>query len=265
MHPVTRLTSTPLADLMLQHHQTATDINSTAARPDIGGEWPEGDLPEQMGGQRTTLLPGIDTFRLPANLAQLWHDVEIEDTREFLGNGQNNPTFGQKVKRKQLKCDRSNPLVVVGGALDGEPMTVTWTSNPRRRGKKDDPKAPFISDLAYVLEIGLNDKSRPTTVDGLVAAINRHAGKTIRLEHGLTAQCRPEKVRYILVKTAEGESTMQDPSGTKGCGARYYTKDFKNPEAKPGEPQYDTEIACDCNAVLRGFEQVERILPPLGQ
>lgn len=255
----------PLLSLfLLQVADAATGINSTAPRPDVGGDWPEGDLPEQMGGPRTTLLPGISTFRIPDNLAQLWHDVEIEDTRETLANGTPNPTKGQKVKRKQLKFDRSNPLVVVGGPHDGEPMTATFTSNPRPRGKKADPKTPWISDLAYLLEISLNDKSRPTTVDGLVTQITKYAGKTIRLEHGLTAQCRPDKVRYILVTTAEGESTMQDPQGTKGCGARYYTKDFKNPEAAAGQAAYDAEIQCDCTAVLRGFEQVERFLPPLG-
>lgn len=237
------------------------DINSTQPRNDIGGEWPEGDLPEQMGGARSTLLPGISTFRIPENIAQLWHDVDIEDKRQTLANGTPNPTVTQKVRRKQLKFDRANPLVVVGGPHDGEPMTATFTNHPRPRGKKDNPQTPWISDLAYLLEIALNDKSRPKTVDALVAQITKYRGKTMRLEHGLTAQCRGDKVRYILVQTAEGESTIQDPTGAKGCGARYYTKDFKNPENNT----FDTEIQCDCGAVLRGFEQVERFLPPLGQ
>lgn len=267
------------------------DVNSTAPRPDVGGDWPEGDLPEQMGGTRTTLMPGIDTFKLPDNLPQLWHDVEIEDTRSFLSNGQPNPEKGQKKKRRQLKLDRNTPLVVVGGKYDGEPMTATFTTNPRPRGKSEDPKTPWVSDLAYLLEVSLQDKSRPATASALEAAINRYAGKTIRLEHGLTAQCRPDKVRYIIVATinpsfnpaapetpAGGanaktiEQTIADPSGKKGCGmnaagkpGRYYTKDFKNPEAQPGQDQYDREIQCVCDAVLRGFEQVERFLPPLGK
>lgn len=254
-----------VAAVLLQIADQATGINSTTPRPDVGGDWPEGDLPEQMGGARTTLMPGISVFVLPANLAQLWHEVEIEDNRPTLANGSPNPTFKTKVKRQQLKLDRANPLVVVGGTRDGEPMTATFTSNPRPRGKKDDPKTPWISDLAYLLEISLADKSRPATVDALKAQITRYAGKTIRIEHGLTAQCRGDKVRYILVATAEGESTMQDPAGTKGCGARYYTKDFKNPGAAAGQSPYDSEIQCDCGAVLRGFEQVERFLPPLGK
>lgn len=237
-----------------------TDINATAPRPDIGGDWPDGSLPEQMGGARQTLMPAVYTFRLPQNLAQLWHEIEIEDSRQFLANGQPNPTYKQKVKRAQIKCDRNSPLVVEGGAQDGAPMIVSVSTNPRPRGKKDDPKTPWIADLAYVLEVGLGDKSRPTTTEALKAAINKHAGRTLRLETGLSAQCRPDKVRYILLQTTAGESTLQDPSGQKGCGSRYYTKDFKDPSSG----KYDTEIQCDCGGVLRGFEQVERILPPLG-
>ena len=58
------------------------DVNSPVV-PGGGEEWPEGDLPEQMGGPRTLLMPGQSTFKLPENLAQLWHDVAIEDTRFY--------------------------------------------------------------------------------------------------------------------------------------------------------------------------------------
>ena len=257
--------------------------------PGGGEEWPEGDLPEQMGGPRTTLLPGQNDFRIPMNVAQLWHDIAIENTRPYLPSGQVDPNgplaspdkHGKKVARKQLKFDRNNPLIVVGGKQDGEPMTATFTTNPRARGKKDDPKTPFISDVAYMIDISLNDKSRPKSPEETVALVNKYAGRTIRLEHGLTAQCRDDKVRYVLVTTAEGESTIPDPTGTKGCGKRWYTKDFKNPD----NGQYDTEIACTCGqpkpeivaqlqaagqpvpaavtVVLRAYESVERFLPPL--
>lgn len=272
----------------------AEGVNSTAPRTDVDVAWPEeddlGSL--QMGGQRTTLLPGTDTFRLPTNLAQLWHDIVAEDTRPFLPNGQPNPNRGQQVKRRQVKFDRNNPLVVVGGAHDGEPMTASFSTNPRPRGKKDEAKTPWISDAAMLLEVGLGDKSRPKTAPELEAAINRFAGKTVRIEHGLTAQCRPDKVRYIVVDTQEPtgqvvngvpqftvvSKTMPDPSGAKGCGKRFYTSYFKNPQAgavaapgQPPAPAYDLEVECDnvvggqsCGAVVRAFESVERFLPPLG-
>lgn len=263
-----------------------SDINATGARPDLAEEaWPEGDLPEQMGGAPgVTLLPGVDTFLLPATLAQLWNDVQMEDGRTK-----------QKVSRLQLKFDRNSPLVIVGGPHDGTPMRATFTNNPRPRGKKDDPNTAWVSDLAYVLEIALGDRSRPKLPADLKARINLYAGKTIRLEHGLSGQCRPDKVRRIVVELANPsyiptlpvgptnqpkiQQTVVDPSGAKGCGERCYTKDFQNPDARPGEPAYDLEISCagttqvlvngvpqsvPCPAVIRGYENVERILPPLG-
>lgn len=253
-------------------------------------EWPaQGEeMPEQMGGApRTVLTPGVRTFKMPEKLAALWHDIEAEDRRQFLPSGQANPTKGQKFKRRQLKFDRNNPLVVVGGADDGAPMLATFSTHPRARGKADDPKTPFISDASYVLDTCLNDKSRPSDPKQLEARINAHGGKTIRLETGLTAQCRPDKVRYIRVVTSSGEQDLPDPTGKKGCGKRYYTKDFKNPlygapvaPGQPPEPQWESEIGCDCGKAtpeekargqvdaivpIRPFESVERFLPPLGQ
>lgn len=281
-----------LAAAMAHGRFHMADDLSGAVPPSGGEEWPEGDLPEQMGGPRTLLMPGVSTFRLPENLAQLWHDVAIEDTRNYMANGQVNPTgplanggHGKKVLRKQLKFDRNSPLIVVGGKQDGEPMTATFTTNPRARGKKDDPKTPWISDIAYMLDICLQDKTRPVGADQTVAAVNKYAGKTIRLAHGLTAQCREDKVRYIVVQTVDNGQTVEanipDPTGTKGCGKRWYTSAFKNPETG----QYDAEIACVCGkpsaeavaaataagqpppqevlVVLRAYESVERFQPPL--
>jgi hypothetical protein len=273
----------------------ATDVNATTARPEPAIEWVDGELPEQGFG-RSTLMPGIRVYKLPANLAQLWHDVEAVDKMPFLRNGQPNPTKGLKVKRRMLKMDRSSPLVVEGGADHGLPLTWNPSSSPRARGgKADDPKTAWVSELAYLLDVGLQggiaptQRVRPASIQALEAEINKYAGKLVRLDTGLSANCRPDAVRYIAVEAAgEGGavamSIMKDPSGQKGCGSRYYTKDFKNPGAgqpdpdAPGAviPPYDTEIPCtgrmkqpdgsevECGAALRGFEAVDRILPPLG-
>lgn len=265
-----------------QQTAPAGDLNSTAARPEVC-EWPEGDLPEQGSGFRPTLPPGVDTFIIPANVAQLWSDIERENQRKVLGDGRPNPDLGKKMRRKQLKFDRKNPLVVSGGPHDGDTMTATLDTNPRPRPwkKRDEPGTPWVSDLAFLLEYSLLDKSRPQTGDQLVAAINKYAGKPVRLRHGLKAQCRPDKVRWIIVETDNPnfnpqlpvsetnqlkiQSRVEDGTGQKGCGENYYTNDFKDTEAQPGEPQYLTEIQCDCGAVLRGFESIDEYLPPLGK
>lgn len=263
-----------LHSLGLQQFYSPDDVNSVAARPEPEIEWPEGDLPEQMGGVRTTILPGLHLFKLPANLDQLWDEIAIEDGRPKLPDGSANPSFKAKITRKRLKLDRNNPLVIVGGPHDGDAMTVTWTTNPRVRGRKDDPKSQWISDLAYLLTVSLKDLTKAKTSDELKAAINKHAGATIRLETGLSAQCRPDRVRKLSVVVDGSPLTVDDPTGQKGCGTRYYTNDFKN--AQTGK--YDLELGCECGTptaeetaagklpvtvLLRGYENVERFLPPL--
>lgn len=233
------------------------DINTAPIRDDVM-DWPEGEMPEQGSGFRETLLPGVNIFRLPANLANLWDMTAVaEDQRP------GSPTKGQKILRPMLKCDKNNPLVIVGGKHDGEPFTATFSTNPRARGKKDAAGTPYVSDAAYLHTVALQEKTRPTTITQLIAEINAHAGGEVRLEHGLSAQCRADRVRYIGVEITEDGVTktivQEDPEGTKGCGKRYYTKAFRLEDGS-----YTDELNCECGARLRGFPQVEKILPPIG-
>jgi hypothetical protein len=232
------------------------DLNSTTPRTDAPGEaWPDGDLPE-LGGRRDTLMPGTDIFQMPTDFSRLWDEVDLKYNRP------GHPDDQKVIKRLRLKFTRDFPLIVVGGPRDGMPLVCQFTTQPVPRGRKDDPKTAWVSWLAYVLEIGLSDRSRPKTPEALKAAISQYAGKTIRLEHGLSAHCREDKVRWIEVEVP-GTTTTQtllDPQGTKGCGKRFYTRDFKGEDGNFGD-----SIQCDCGAILRGFEQVERVLPPVGQ
>lgn len=257
------------------------DVNSTAVRPEVDIDWPaEGEeMPEQFGGSRTTLMPSIYIFQTPKDFTGLWKEIEAEDTRRLLRDGSANPQFGKKLKRWMLRFDRNNPLIVVGGPHEGEPLTWNPSTTPRPRGRRDDPKTAWISELAYVLSMGFKDTATPKSIEEFKAAVNRHAGQTLRLETGLSGQCRPDKVRYIRVTTtdpATGQpetSVIPDPTGKKGCGARAYTRDFKTPNG------YATEIECDCGTpteaeaqqgvqpvvvTFRGFESVDRVLPPMG-
>ncbi len=254
-----------------------TDINHPIGVDVPGEAWPEGDLPTQGGGFTPTLMPGTSTFLLPQNLAQLWDQYDEEDQNP------KSPTYKQIVKRNRVKFTREAPLVIADGPHAGETLTATYTSSPKRRGKATDPDAPWVSDLAYMLTIGLQDNSRPAGAEALKQRIIQYAGRPVRIEHGLSAQCRPDKVRYVIVRTAgpvgpDGkptiqETTVQDPSGRKGCfdkskrraddkgvQGRYYTRDFKDPST--GE--YMDTIECDCGAILRGFPQAEKFLPPVG-
>ncbi len=242
-------------------------------------EWPTGDLPEQTGGGgRSALAPGTFAFRLPASLTsqQDWSGGTYKDFRKVLATGQPNPTFGQQVPFRMLKFGKDKPLVVEGGTSTGEPMTAVFNTIRMPRGpwsKREEPTTPWIHDLAYILETCLGDTSRPQTVDALEAAINRHAGGLIRLTIGRHGECRPDQVRYIptqrvdkatgqAVPMSQGFDTVPDPSGKKGCGKKYYTRDYAGAEG------YQASIQCDpakggCGAMIRGFENVEGFLPPL--
>lgn len=257
------------------------DVNSTAVRPEVEVDWPaDGEpMPEQFGGARTTLMPSIYIFQTPKSFESLWRKIEVTDSRRLLRNGQPNPTFEKKVERWMLRFDRNNPLIVMGGPHEGEPLTWNPSTTPRALGRKDDPKTAWISELAFLLATGFKDAARSSSIDEFKAAINRHAGQPVRLETGLSGQCRADKVRYIRVETtdpATGQkevSNIPDPTGRKGCGARAYTKDFKTPNG------YSLEVECDCGTpteaevqqgvqavrvTFRGFESVERVLPPIG-
>jgi hypothetical protein len=232
------------------------DLNSLQLRDDVVDEIPaDMDLPEQMGAPAPTLMPGVDLFRLPATLPQLW-DVLDEKVKD--GNGQET---GATVQRLKLKFDRDNPLVVIGGPRDGQVLQATITTVPRKRGKKDSD-APSVADMTYLLRECLQDKTVIKSNKDWVNALNKHANAVVRLEHGLSGYCNPEKVRYIDVLDAEGNATgetVPDPSGLKGCGKRHYTQAFKNPDGT-----YATETGCECGAVVRGFAQIERFLKPVG-
>lgn len=288
----------------------ASGLNSTEPRPaDADIQWPEGDLPEQMLGGGSVLMPGDRTFRLPpaSAMPQLWHDVVAEDQRP------GSPTKGQKLNFRQLKFDSGNPLVVVGGPDDGEPFRDAYSTVPRARGKKDDPATAYVSDIAYLLSVSLGDKRRPKNQQELEQIINSYGGQTVRLRTGLSGQCRPDKAVRIEVYdptdttyAAENRQprtmVIDDPTGRKGCGKRFYTEPrknaptaYKNPNGGapiPGtnpvqyEPKYYTELQCDnevphpqagqpdgqggvypatmtCDAIVRGYPRTEGFLPPL--
>ncbi len=236
-------------------------------------EWPSGGLPEQTGsGGRTALAPGIYTFRLPQNLAQLWSTSTYKEFRQFLPNGQPNPTFGQQQPFSMLKFSKESPLVVEGGDATGTPMLAVFNTIRLPRGKKDDPLTAWVHDLAYILETCLSDASRPQTVDLLVAQINQHAGRSIQLTIGRKGECRMDQVRYIptqrtdpktgrLIPMEQGFNTTADPSGKKGCGKKFWSRDYAD-KNNPASLQCEIPQG-GCGAMIRGFEHVIGFLPPL--
>lgn len=252
-------------------------INDLNLRDEVTDEVPS-ELPEQMGGQALpTLLPGINVFRVPSSIAQC---IEAFDEQQKAPDGSvimrpataaelaANPAatmVPSVLQRLRVKFDKENPLIVVGGPNDGTPVATSISNVPRNRARKGEPPQK-VADMTYWLRTSMGDTASPlSTPKQWLAAILQTAGKTFRVEHGLTAQCREDKVRYINDPTdPSGRGSIQDPSNQMGCGKRHYTKDFRLPAASvaPGQNPFSDMMYCSCGAKLRGFFQIEKFLPP---
>jgi hypothetical protein len=242
-------------------------LNQLDLRDDDVSEDVPSSLPEQMGGGGTPpLLPGTSIFRLPTDIIQC---VKTRDEvqRDEQGNpiaDPRDPTKAQVVQRLSVHFDRDHPLLVVGGEHDGTPQTCLISNSPRNRARKGEPRI-LVSDLAYLLRESLNYKGPLTRNSEWVAALQAVQGKIFRAEHGLSAYCNPERVRYINDPADPTfVNAIQDPTGQKGCGGgpekkRLYTSNFKLPAAQGGGWS-DIAYCQFCGAKLRGFFQIERYL-----
>lgn len=237
------------------------------------------DLPEQGGGSFLVVLPQILSLRLPADLMQAW---EILEEKVWLDTEKKVPAMKADgaqatIQRIQWTFGKDTPLTIVAPGnkeLDGQPAPMVRISNiPRRRSSK--PDVPPVADATYLLRTSLAEPGTTTlsTPKEWVLAMAKHAGEVFRVETGLSAYCNKEKTRYIPVPQYDanqqliGYDSVEDPSGQKGCGKRYYTTDFKV------QGQYTDRVQCQagkggpkdlkatgCGAYLRGFFTIERFL-----
>ncbi|HET9253872.1 MAG TPA: hypothetical protein VFO16_01560 [Pseudonocardiaceae bacterium] len=195
----------------------------------------EGDLPAQIGPQTPTILPGTDLFQLPANIDQCWEakDYEKKDDDGNVLMDPNDPTKAQVEQHYLLKFDQNNPMLVVGGEWNGLPATATITTIPRRRGRKGDEKAPLVHDIAYFVRESLAHKSgKVHNRRDWIPMVNAHPGAIVRLDHGLSAQCATDRVRWIDDGTG---TAVPDPDGNQGCGdaAGRYVKSGGKTDGQP--------------------------------
>lgn len=241
------------------------------------------ELPSQGGSRTPTILPGTSTFRLPANIDQCWKPFDVQKKtadKQIVTHPAGTIIAGVDVSGQpvvehhlMLQFDSDNPLVVEGGPYDGLPVNyVSISTLPRKRGKGDD--APLVADMLYFVRKSLKDNTVIAKRSDWMAIVNKYAGAIVRLEHGLSAFCDPERIRYV----SDGAGgVIEDPEGTKGCGkgpggkdnARFYTTAFHVDEVdgegnKTGRKVYSESISCpNCGAALRGFFRVEKFLEPL--
>lgn len=210
-------------------------------------ELPE-EVPEQFGTFTPPPQPGPYRLRLPSNLGKIWDlvDVRSEVVKKKLGGAD-----------KALIASFSDdfPLIITQSRGDnvGEAFLTRIQVAPRHRGND-----VYVSDMYYFLDKGLGhdmEGCRKWTQKEWAAALMKHPGQEFAASIEWSAFCNPDRVRYI--SDDEGTS-IEDPSGTSGCGANYYTS--KNQVPKEEDGSYAFRFECtECKnekgtpAVLRCF------------
>lgn len=239
-------------------------INNLAFRNEITDDLPaDMELPAQGGGYQPQLPPGTYLLRLPADINavfELW-DLKNEET-------------GKIEQRCRISCTnaKGSPLVVVGGTHDLETLSQSISNVPRKRSKK--PDAVAVSDMTYLIRESLKNTDPIRTPADWYNVLLKYQGKVFRAETGLQGQCRDDKPRWIneTILGPDGTNyvytgnTIEDPSGTMGCGKRFYTQAFKSINSETREPEWLERITCpspNCGASVRGFAQIDRFLPPI--
>lgn len=194
-------------------------------------------LPEQRGGYQPLLQPADYEFQLPANVAQLWEPT----------------ASGKDLKlsfyEEPLTVSRATNPADIGLSYKGQLNTV-----PLNRARKGEPEV-LVDDLTNLLRFGFKDNQKITSKTALAAAINSHAGQFFKAKVEWSAKCNSNQTRYLQ---AEDGTSVEDASGTKGCGAKVYERSIpRNPDGT-----YQERFACtQCGAYLRAFGNVMRFRP----
>jgi hypothetical protein len=204
-------------------------------------------IPEQRGEFKPLVQPGDFLLELPKNIATAWtaFDCTVDE---------------KQVQRVACQFDGEHPLTIVGSRdprLVGEWLQLRVSNAERNRARKGDPKA-LVSDMLYLLREGLGADVRPKSNREWIKAMNENAGAQFVASLTWSSYCNDRQTRYI---EDENGQSVEDPDGTKGCGARYYQRDIPKDELG----NYVERFACtgkrdgfECGASLRAFGNLER-------
>lgn len=243
------------------------DVNNLGLKEDVAGIDIPDEVPEQRGEFAPNPYPGWFAVELPPDISGLWEVQEVKDPR--------NPQGETKVQRVQLVFTAEGaPLTVLqahgqetiygaGTGMGGKVSNVE-----RRRGKKDEKDAPLVSDMYYFGEELGHDMDRlraalraaPGRANHIwIEHMNEHGGGRLKVKVSWSARCDENRKRYVWEANPETGlatgGTVEDPSGDKGCGAKFYLKDIPKDE----NSRYMERFMCPkCQtAVLRAWPQFD--------
>lgn len=207
----------------------------------VGDALDYANMPDQMGTFTDPPQPGTYLFRLPQDLSAVWESFDTE-----------------RGKRISAKFDDAHPLVIVSGgdgSHNGEPFQTRISNAERRRGKKDDPTAPFISDMDYMNRdvFGLQKKPGNGSNVAYAQEFSKHGGAEFVADLSWSWSCNPERDVYV----DNGAGGFNKIEGQKGCGQRYYQRDIQKVTDESGtKAVFPLRITCgnpECGANIRAF------------
>lgn len=201
------------------------------------------EMPDQIGTFQPPPQPGTYRFKLPARLDDIWETFEHEKGKP-------------PGKRLRAVFDDAHPLTILQspqGLHDGEPFITSLTNAERRRGKKDDAAAPFISDMDYMNRdvFGVAQKPQGGNV-GYAQEFMKHPSAEFTADVTWNWFCNPKK--NIYVDNGQGGSAEVEQ---KGCNTSYYEKNVDKVPVDPNDPnsrkEFPLRITCQCGASVRAF------------
>jgi hypothetical protein len=202
-------------------------------------------MPDQMGTFVEPPQPGTYRFKVPARMDDIWEAFDHTNGKP-------------PGKRVRAKFDDAHPLLIVqspGGTRDGEPFLTSVTNAERRRGKKDDTTAPFISDMDYINRDVFGVPQKPAGNVGYIQEFQKHASEEFTADVTWSWFCNPKKHIYA----DNGQGGLQEMQQL-GCSTNYYERDLKDakvpvdPEHPTGPKVFPLRVTCGgCGANLRAF------------
>ena len=206
------------------------------------------NMPDQLGGFSEPPQPGTYRFKFPPRMDDLWETFDHV-------NGQ------PPGKRIRARFDETHPMTIIqspGGQLNGEPFQTSITNAERRRGKRDDPTAPYISDMDYINRDVFGLQTKPTGGNvGYAQEFMKHAGTELTATITWNWFCNPKKNIYA----DNGQGGVQEIQQA-GCGASFYQKDIEKIPSNPADANspkvYPYRLTCTCGASIRAFANLEQ-------
>lgn len=230
-----------LSDLGLTNEQVGEALDYTS-------------MPDQMGASQPPPYPGTYRFKFPTDLSAVWEAFD-------------HPNGKPPGKRIRARFDEAHPLTIIqspGGESDGLPYMTSISNAERKRGKKDDPTAPFISDMDYILRDVFGQAQKPTGGNPGYAQsfMKLAAGAEMTADVTWSWKCNPNKAIF----TDNGQGGLTEVPGQMGCNSAWYMKDIKEQQlmvpSDPNNPDspkvYPLRITCSCGASVRAFANLER-------